>query len=148
MRPLYAHCHVTSSTRTRTAHFSLSKKIGGRRPYLDQVADCRSARSSAPRWHENNASRRALLSAHYDNQSAPLERELESPHCAQEEHLRADELLLPAKDSSVIFRAAMPLARQALRRQSISSLPSSVFTRCISVRLGVLCEVAAACQQH
>src|SRR5207249_384613 len=33
-------------------------KKGGRRPYLDQVADCRSARSSAPRWHENRRAKR------------------------------------------------------------------------------------------
>jgi hypothetical protein len=49
MQPLYARYDQT----TRYSPTLACNKKGGRRPYLDQVADCRSARSSAPRWHEN-----------------------------------------------------------------------------------------------
>jgi hypothetical protein len=46
---LTTHLFTTHSAN----HHALCQKIGGRRPFLDQVADCRSARSSAPSKHEN-----------------------------------------------------------------------------------------------
>src|SRR5262245_45993889 len=47
------------------------KNLGGL-PFHDQVADCRSAQSSAPRWHENTRAQTAFLSARGELIRLPL----------------------------------------------------------------------------
>ena len=152
----------SSPMRLRCSEPRRAEKLGGR-PFLDQVADCRSARSSAPRCMRTSAARRfqfiskksstdelqrdrrGAAAAHWpDSERSRFARQNErrdSTRAASRDALRANELPRTSDHNSdqSLTRCRSPL------EPLLVIAPSVLAIRSFS-RLGVLCEVAASCQ--
>lgn len=139
---------------------SCQKKWGGL-PFHDQVADCRSAQSSAPRWHENNApdsanERRSLISVCVTNRLSAWPASVQATSRWDQSRVRQVLARLRFENTSgrvagreVMRRRAAASRNDDERGRSIpcSASPSSVLSKSdMQTGLGVLCELARSCQ--
>ena len=131
------------------------EKLGGH-PFHDQVADCRSARSSAPRVHEK--SRQSFARKHARSRCEYIavmrqparnyERRSSRPKCVNQNSFATQrDCDRPAGNRAEASDHTVAVEQRCSADQP--ALPHRAFAFHFDInRLGVLCGVAASCQQR